>query len=705
MTTKDQSSTTPVQSPQDPLSDRVERWAKQIQSAQKSVTNKKALSILIGVIGPLLIACLIYLPLMPDEALLEGPSCLLAVLTPIVCVIAPLVLYNLWAKRSEKRAIQQLGDEIRQTCEAEGLSKAEVVEALAARVPSVSLRKAVLSTVDAETMAILKIRNRGLAFFRRNVAGKEEDALEFRSITLDYLSHKLYVEAVAALGMVSTIYAEIAPPFPPDVDVDQLIQFYPDPSTRVELATRKVLSGFDFEPDLKAILEAGIKRRDLSLLELLVAAQTQETDAVTALADASEAFKPLIRDEVFVGACIDYLGERATQAIQAPQALALIPHIRTVPYLLEVFDLVPFYPQGIDALTRLDESVRPQLLEALRTGNPKRRYNIALALGVMEAEDAKPVFTELLTTLTDPLERIGCCYGLVRLGETEQLDEIVQALDHSDADIRHAAAIALEHLPQPLEDEVYLHHLTDAERLVRLRLTRKLGSQGTDNPALIDALVARFEDGEEEVRSAAVDAMVKLGAEKVYGRMVELTRSSSSVVRACAYQVLGQLSDSQAVPLLVQTLEGYQPADVRRAVLSALGELQAVTAAEKLGGYLRNDELSGAAFWALLRVGFKDAEAAKAMLRRHGNRPERLFALSVLGDEKAKRQFKGILSPSTDIRILGQALEYARVLSNPELEILLRQRLTYSNQEYAPTDKLIPYLAFKALIHTLLAKP
>jgi HEAT repeat protein len=679
------------------LGDRVETWTEQFQAAQKEVTKRGWLSFLIGGLGPLAVAGLVFW-LGPNQSWVFGVGLL-------GTIVAWPTIHNLWAGKAKKQAVHQLTSDIQQTCETEGLSKAEVVEALAAQLPAGGMCQSLLAAVDPETAAIIDIRQRGLAFFDKKDAGrKEEDALKFRSITLDYLSRKLYVEAIAALGMASTIYAEIAPPFQSGVDVDSLIRFTADPAERVKLATRKVLGSFDFEPDLKAVLETSTRRRSASLLNLLLAAQGQGTDAAAALAEASEGLKPLVRDEIFVRACLEYLGDRATQKIEALRALALIPDIRILPYLLKAFDLLPFYPQGIEACIRLGESTHPQLLEALHASNPNRRYNVALALGVMEVEAARPVLTGLLNTVTNPAERIGCCYGLVKLGEISRLDEIVQVLDHPDGDIRHAAAIALEHLSQPLADALYLRHLTDSNGLVRLRLTRRLGAQGTDNPDLIEALMARFGDSEENVRSAAVDAMAKLGAEEVYDRTAKLAASGTGTTRDCAYQVLGKLGDSRAEPLLAEALQKHHSADTRRTVLSALADLQAVGAADQIAKYLGDSKLSGAAFWALLRLGSKDRDAVTRILRRHSDRPQRLFALTILDDEKAKKQFNALLSSSTDIQTLLQVCDYARILSNPEFEKQLRNLLNYSKQEFAPTDKYIPYAAFKALIHTLLAR-
>lgn len=679
--------------------ERLDQWAARLKTVQQAAGAKQTLSFVIG--AGVLVAVTLLVYFATSAASFCGP----AILALAIAAVATWALLTYWAKPARLKAVEQLSSEIRQTCEAEGFSKTEVVESLTTRVTAGKVGQEVLSAVEPEQAAVATLRKRSQPFFQKGVAGKESDALTFRALTLDYLASKLYTEAVAALGMTAAIYGEIAPAFADGINIDQIIQFTPDATKRMELATRKVLSSFDFEPELKAIVQTGVKRRQMKLLDFLLKAQEQGAESTPTLQAASEAFKPVVRDADFVGACVDYIGPRATKWIPALHALVAIPDVRTVPHLLKVFDILAFYPQGIDAIIQHGEAVHAQLLEALRTGSVNVQFNVALALGVMEVEAARPVFKELLAGSLPPRVQIACCYGLAKLGETEYFNELIQMLAHSDADVRHAAAIALEHLNTPLAADVYARHMTDAEMLVRLRLTRKMGAQGLTDPALVPLALGRFEDATETVRSEAVETVVKFGAEQVYDRLVDLTKSTNSNARLCAYQALGKLGQSQAVALLQQGLQGFMPAETRRAVIGALGDLKAEATADALAGYLNDKELGGAAFWALLQIGFQNADTGKRVLGRHPDRLQKLFALAVLGDESAKRQLKGMLSATGDIRQIAQAADYARILSDAEFEQSLRSLLNYTNQQFAPTDKLIPYTAFKALIHILLAKP
>jgi len=409
-----------------------------------------------------------------------------------------------------------------------------------------------------------------------------------------------------------------------------------------------------------------------------------------------------------VGACINYIGKHTADFLKRNKAyelLAQIPDARTLPYLMDGFEQLLFFPQGIEALALLGEEAHPKLLEAMRTGSGSLRFNAALALGFMNVASAKSDLEEVLPNITDPTERVGVCYALVRLGEMEHLSTIVDTLNHPNKDVRHAAAIALEHLTELLDDEVYLNHLADENMLVRLRLTRKLGAQKTESPVVIDALVEQFDDTSKDVRSAAVTSMGGLNPELVYNRMVELADGGTTNARLCAYEVLGKLSQPEAVPLLTSALSKMHDKDVRRTVLSALGELGAVEAADQIARYLDDDDLSNAAFWALLRISLKDKEAGTKPLHRRGkHKVKRLFLLALHGDQQTKTELKGMLNPSKDFMTLIQAMEYAQILRDPDFEAPLRRLLKYRQPNRFPGDRYVSYMALKALTHIQLAK-
>lgn len=697
----------------------IEHWAAEIRATQKQVSNKSLpgwISIILGIV--LLGASIRFLG---DYAWIG--------LVFLAGIAVGVVLLN-QASKFQERAVQRLAGEIQQTCRSEELAKEEVVKALSEKAKG-KVSEEVLKAVDPDTVALLAIRRRGEEFFKRAPSRKispmqisvsassgsvisvtvqgEEDVDQFSAIAIDYLAHKGYVEGIAALAMVQMFYTEIAPPAGELTNVLLNVVQRNPALVGVAINAHKIMSSFDLIPEMKAVKETLAKRRAQSFLDLLLLAQQQQMSLDDATLTAALDITSLkVRDEVFVGACVDYIGKQTADLFKRSKSyelLAQIPDACTLPYLMDGFKQLFFFPQGIEAVALLGEETHPKLLEAVRTGSGSLRFNAALALGFMKVAAAKSDLVEMLPTVTDPRERVGLCYALVRLGEMEHLNTIVDTLNHSNNDVRHAAAIALEHLEEPLDDEVYLNHLDDDNMLVRLRLTRKLGAQGTQNPAVIDTLVKRFDDTNEEVRSAAVMSVGRLSPKLIYDRMVELTNRGTANTRLCAYEVLGKLSRPEAVPILTDALLWTHDKNVRRAVLSALGELGAVEAASQIARYLDDDDLSNAAFWALLRISLKDKEAGTKPLDGRGkHKVKQLFLLTLHGDQQAKSQLKGMLSPSKDFMTLIQAMEYAQILRDPDFEAPIRQLLNYRNPTRFPGDRYVSYMALKALTHIQLAK-
>lgn len=702
---------------QDSFHTQVEHWIIEIQSAQKQVDNKSLpawISILLGIV----FLC-VSIGVLTDYAWV-GISLFIA------GTVAGIVMFNR-ASKFRKEAVQRLGGEIQQTCQSDGLVKEEVVETLYEKTKG-KVSQEVLQVVDPDTAAILNLRTRGQDFFKTASSQKiqpmqisvnassggiasvtvqgEQDIDRFSAMAVDYLSHKGYVEGISALAMVQMIYTEIAPP----AGELFIATSQGNPALReVAVSAHKIMSSFDFQPEMKAVKETIAKRRTQSFLELLLSARENQAGLDNAtLAAALDTNSLKVRDEIFVGDCIDYIGKKTTDVFKSNKAyelLAMIPDIRTLPYLMNGFSQIAFFPQGIEALAFLGEEAHAKLIEAVQTGGGHLRFNSALALGFMNVASAKSCLEDVLKNVTDPMEKAGICYALVRLGETDHLKTIVEILNHPDNDVRHIAAIAVEHLEEPLDDDIYLRHLDYTNMLVRLRLTRKLGAQKTENPSVINALLKRFDDENEDVRSAAVTSVAGLNPELVYNRMVKLIEGDNTKARRCAYEVLGKIAKPEAAPLLTNALAKASDNNSRGAVLSALGELGAVEAADQIARYLDNDDLANAAFWALLRISLKDKEAGTKPLSLYGkHKVKRLFLLALHGDQHAKTELKGMLGGMTDFMTLIQALEYAQILRDPDFETPLRQLLTYRQPNRFPGDRYVSYMALKALANISLAK-
>jgi HEAT repeat protein len=702
-----------------PSDAQISAWSGEIAAAQAQA-NRRALPgwILLGLCGVFL--CL-------GLTTLRGYAGMVLALVGVAGAGAVLLLAL--ARRLRTRAVARLAGEIGQAYQSEGLSTEEAVEALSTRTKG-KVSEAVLLAVDPGAVELIKIGDRGTMAFRLLATHKipilqfnvvtaassvtavtlqgEHEIDQFTAIAADSLADKAYVEGIAALAMAGMIYSEVAPPV-----AEVLVRSgQTDPAlVDAAIAAHRVFSRYDFKPEMAAVVETLARRRPPSVLEFLTQARRQRTEVGHAT-PGSPLDSTLLRTrgEGFVGACIDYIGQRTHEAYKQHKAWELLAHIpdaRTLPHLMDACKTTFFFPQVIEGLGLLGEECHARLLEALQTGRGPLRFNAAMALGSLKVIGAQPALKALLTAGTSPVERAAVCYALARLGEIEHLATLAELLDDRDADVRQAASIALEHLNEPLGDNAYLRHLDDEIVPVRLSLTRKLSAQGTENPQLVEALIQRFEDDEEPVREAAVEAVGNLSSGLVYNRMVSLATGAYGHSQTCAYQVLGALGRPEAVPLLVDGLSKAQNKEGFRAVLSALGELGAAGAAGPIASYLddKDKELSDAAFWALLRISQKDKEAGMQPLRgRRSHRVKLVFLEALHGDPHAKDKLAGMIRPRTEFLTLLEVLEYARILREPSFAAPLRGLLNYRNHPRFPGDRTVSYLAIKALVHTEMAR-
>jgi len=699
-----------------PSEERIEAWAAEIRDVEKQEKRWKRMGWGLGLLGAAVLAIILFL---------LGTVCVGEVAFVIAGLVVVIVIKIVAGRRSE-RACDELSARILRDCEAESLSKQAVVEALWEQKIEGEICKSVLAGVEPETYAVLDIRGRVFEFFgsvhakirairiKVSTSGNTvslvaldgEVAVDrFSAIALDYLDQKAYVESIAALATLQSIYTQIAPP-----GGEILLQAAPDSDRlkQASLTTYQIFSSFDYKPEMRSIYEMLSKRRIQSLLQFLMAAQQVGGDAEQMTQEAEFDLSGFgFRDEVAVGACIDYLGKQIDEPLQrnkVAEAMALIPDERILPYMLQAFGWFPFFPQGIDGINHLGKSVVPQLLAALKSGSGSVRFNTALTLGILDAEGASADMEKLLPTLSVPIERIGCSFALVRAGQMQYLPVIIDALRHRDDNVRHGAAIALEHLSQPIDEALFLKYLDDKLNLVRLRLIRKLGAQGTGNPALWDALIVRFEDPDGSVRSAAVDALARFDGDQIYQRVLPLASGGSIKSRICAYQVLGKLSNPEAILLLVGALMTGGDNDLRRAAISALGALAAVQALDSVKPFLKNDDLSNAALITVLQIGMKDKDAAIRALRELGREPKALVVRALLGDDGAKKQYMALLKPGAEVKNLLGALEFGTMLRDPDFEAPLSKLTTYRKHTNFPGDRYISYLAVKALVGIKLAK-
>jgi HEAT repeat protein len=707
----------PAPSTPPPVDPRIEQWAGEIMAAQRRADRLALPGWFLLAAGAVLL-CL-SLSLLRAQAK--------AGLVLVAAAILGAVLFVGAGAMSRRRAAVRLSGEIRQRCREEGLAIEGAVGLLAGRTKG-RVRDKVLATVDPGAAGLARIHERGeeafhllglrpvpLLQFQVIRGGGRVTAVilqgehridEFASLAADCLEHRSYVEGLAALAMVDMIYHEIAPAAP-----DYVFQPREDDLMHAAAAAAAhiLFSGFDLKSEMAAVVESQAGRHAPSISELVrrvgrpVSAEEQLPRNPVA-----GAARLRTRDAGFVGDCIDYIGRRTREAYKQSRAwelLAYIPDARTLPYLLAAMERRFFFPEGIRAIGLLGEEGRAQLVEAVRSGRGHLRFNAAMALGFLQVEAAHLDLAALLPTTHSAVERAGMCYALTRLGENGHLEALAELLEERDADGRHAAAIALEHLEEPLGEEVALRRLEDESARVRLHVVRKLAARATSSPRLVEALVARLGDGDEQVQQAAVGALGRLAAEKVYDQAAALAASASGGTRLAALRLLGMLARPEAVPLLEEALVKETTSAGRGALILALGDTGAARAAGSVAAYLDDEGLSSAALTALLRIGLVAKEAAvKSLQGRPGSRIRLLALQAVGGDAAAIEQLARAIRLRTGFLTLLEVLEVAPLLREPSFAAPLREVLSYRNHPRFPGDRSVSYLALKALVHSELAK-
>ena len=149
-----------------------------------------------------------------------------------------------------------------------------------------------------------------------------------------------------------------------------------------------------------------------------------------------------------------------------------------------------------------------------------------------------------------------------------------------------------------------------ADQALRSRAVRALGK--TADPAAQARLVAALGDEHEEVRQAAVEALVATGQPAV-PHLVAVLSGASEVARQSAAEALGQLKHPAAVPALASVVR--DPAlEVRVAAVEALGAIGDPAAVPDLLGAL-GDEIEDIRARAAIALGaIRDAGAAPGLL-------------------------------------------------------------------------------------------
>jgi len=316
------------------------------------------------------------------------------------------------------------------------------------------------------------------------------------------------------------------------------------------------------------------------------------------------------------------------------------------------------------------EALIPQLATAGKTEREELIKQL-VGLGAPALEPVKAALPD-----RDQATRLALIQVLGGLKNAGGLETLTQQMKDQDPEIRAAAATALGVLGnadglRPLQDAVD----GDAEASVRVAAAAALGA--LNNPRAIPALLRALKDGHKGVRTAAVEALGKLG-EPALNPLLEAVQGDDEVVRRGADQALGQLAQKLAGDL------ASEDKGVREAAVTALGRIGRRDKVQAILPLLRDSEprVRLAAARALERL---PAAAARAALKsrmqgeaeEEGVRLAAAVALGKLGDPAAfEFLIAALASEDSALRVTAAA---ALAEMGERAAGLLRQALQHEN--------------------------
>jgi HEAT repeat protein len=303
------------------------------------------------------------------------------------------------------------------------------------------------------------------------------------------------------------------------------------------------------------------------------------------------------------------------------------------------------------------------LLAGLGAENVPDREKPQQQLQRMAVEAGRPGAEEeraaLCTALAEklaaanPVARAWMLRQLERIGRAECVGAVAAQLADHDELVRESARRALETNPAPEAGQALLKALTAAEKPAwRAALMNSLGSRGVSDPPVVQALLKAAADVDDDVRSAALMALAKLG-EKSAGSMIGEALGKGSpraqAVATDAYLLLAERlcekgDKDSALPMYRKLWVKDQKGPIRCAALTGLGRAGGVAELNVIFEAMGDPDaqVRGAAVSALSLLSSKEAVQAMAEKLKSAT-PEMktalLRALAAIGDKSVLAAF------------------------------------------------------------------
>ena len=161
--------------------------------------------------------------------------------------------------------------------------------------------------------------------------------------------------------------------------------------------------------------------------------------------------------------------------------------------------------------------------------------------------------------------------------DTGVVNALIARLEDENADVRRAAAHSLGHLQDLRAVPALIAVLKDSDPKVRASGAEALGE--LEDPRALPALAGLLNDASTDVRRSALDALSHFEDGVLpSAAIIRALGDADADVRHNAAHLAGKLRDRSATPALVKLI-GDPSSDVRQAAVEALGELKEPAAA------------------------------------------------------------------------------------------------------------------------------
>ncbi len=173
----------------------------------------------------------------------------------------------------------------------------------------------------------------------------------------------------------------------------------------------------------------------------------------------------------------------------------------------------------------------------------------------------------------EPLKRLMAVYSMGKIGVTEYLDDLAEALEDEIPDIRKTALEAVGeayHGESELLDMIS-PRINDENREVRLALVEILSA--ADDAQTVRLLVQALEDEDDWVCIRAVEALGGRKLPEVVPQLVQMLDTGNLLVMLKIIEALGAVGGQAAFRALL-ALAGHDDPDVQQAVADALARIR-----------------------------------------------------------------------------------------------------------------------------------